>query len=341
MEGPGRGSGRVGVRAVRYDGQSVTVDRSGPEPAVVAGEVLLRPTLWAIDAADLAVVGGRTPFRGVLGRRCVGVVERAGDERGAAMVGRRFVVSPTVVDPSSDMARRGLAPHDPDRLVMGARGRDGVLSDLVAVPRTALHPVPEALSDEAAVFVLPVARAVHVSRLVRLEGKAYITVLGDTPDALLCAQVMARLNASVRVLGDDERMLGLCERWGLKSRPTADAGRRQDQDVVVDGICTPQSVALALALVRPRGTVILKPEAAPVPGGGATTLGGVDLTAAVLHEVEVVGARAMAMGEAVEMLASGAVDPSPLIGRRYGLDEAVAALRAAGEPGTCTVLIAA
>jgi len=329
------------VRAVRYDGQSVFVDGSAPDPVAGSGDALVRPTLNAIDAIDLSIVRGETPFAGVIGRRFVGLVEDASGPRGAGWVGRRVVASPAIVDPESEYARRGLGAHDPDRGMLGAHEHDGALADRVVVPITSLTVVPDELEDEQAVFAVPVARALHAARLVRVEGRAFITILGDTPDALLCAQVMTRLNASVRVLGTNHASLALCERWGVKHRPEHEAGRRHDQDVVVDGVCTPESVELACALCRPRGTVILKPEAPPVSGGAGSTLAGVDLSPALSNEIEIRPAVAHAMGEAVALLASGAIDAMPLIGRRFDLADAVGALRAASAEGAQTMLVAA
>lgn len=327
------------MRAVRYDGQSVVLDRDAPEPAAGAGEALVRVRLAAIDPIDLAVVAGEVPFRGVIGRKFVGEVVRVSGERGAELFGRRVVASPEIVDAASEMARRGLGSHDPDRRVIGARGRDGALGELVALPVTNLVPVPDSVTDEAAVFALPVARALHAARMVRLDGKAFVTVLGDSVDALVSAQVMTRLNASVRVLGTSEVALRLCERWGVRHRHADEAGRRHDQDVVIDCECTPGSVGLALAMVRPRGTVILKPDVAPVPGGGAPTLVGVDLSAALLHEVSLVAAHGGSVREAVAMLADHPIDTDSLLGRRFRLDDAVAALRAAGEADALAVLV--
>lgn len=327
------------MRAVRYDGQNVRLDTDSPEPTPGAGEAVVRVLLAAIDPIDLAVVAGDLPFRGVIGRKFVGEVVSVSGERGGELVGKRVVASPVVVDPTSEMARRGLGAHDPDRRLAGARGRDGALAERVCLPVTNLVPVPEGVTNEAAVFALPVARALHAARMVRLEGKAFITVLGDSVDALVSAQVMTRLNASVRVLGRREAPRRLCERWGVRHRDTDEAGRRHDQDVVIDCECRPDSVALALAMARPRGTVILKPDVAPVPGACVPALVGVNLSPALLHEIDIVSAHGGSVREGVALLASEPIDTDALLGRRHTLADAIGALRAAGDPDALTVLV--
>src|SRR5690606_6250511 len=80
---------------------------------------------------------------------------------------------------------------------------------------------------------------------------------------LLTAQALARLNKSVRLLGSRPERVALCERWGVKHRLIEEAGRRQDQEVVID--CTGASggasgggaLRLAMQLVRPRGVILL------------------------------------------------------------------------------------
>ena len=70
--------------------------------------------------------------------------------------------------------------------------------------------------------------------------------------------VMAKLNASVRLVGRYSEKLAVCEKWGIKHRHVDDVGRRSDQDIVVDCTGSPDGLDLALRLVRPRGTVVLK-----------------------------------------------------------------------------------
>ena len=78
------------------------------------------------------------------------------------------------------------------------------------------------------------------------------------------------------------------------------------------------------------------------PCHSATTVAAkltVDLAPVVIHEVRLVGARCGDMRRAVEVLASGAVDPRPLIEARYPLERADEAMAHAGRRGALKVLI--
>ena len=327
------------------------MEASAPEPELRPGEALIRPTRKGIDIEDLAAAGAGSMFQGVLGHEFVGVVERvagsgpAGSAGGGASVarrddskwvGKRVVGSPVVVCGSCDRCRSGLSAHCRARSVMGLRSRDGCFAERFALPVRNLHEVPRNVDDDTAVFALAVAGALHAAQVVRIEGRPYVTVLGDSVDGLLSAQVMARLNASVRLLGREPALFGLCERWGVKHRHVDEVGRRQDQDVVVD--CTGESAGLELAtqLLRPRGKVVVRAAA----GGDEGRLGAV-VAAVHENELEVHGARGENLGEALHMLGSGAVDVSCLVSARARLTDGPDALRIASKPGQVKVLLAA
>ncbi|MEL6328455.1 MAG: alcohol dehydrogenase catalytic domain-containing protein [Planctomycetota bacterium] len=340
------------VRAVVRSIRELRIE-TRPAPSPRDDQALVRPTLLAVDPADLALLQSDDDFDGVVGHRFVGVVETHPD---GEFVGRRVVADPAFVPSDSPLARRGLAHHAPERELLGLRGRDGVFAERVAIETSHLIPVPDAIDDDAAVFALPLAAAVHASRVVRLEGKSFVTVLGDNLSALLCAQVMTALNATVRLLGSDPARMAVAEKWGIRNRPVEEVGLRADQDVVIDCTGARESVALAMGLARPRGKVVLRTPATPLPRPideptrnagdflrsmtpGDPPLGGPDLTVAIRKELELVGARHASIADGVEALASGEIRLSGLITKRAKFEDAVSAFRAAGYPDQLQVVI--
>jgi len=253
------------------------------------------------------------------------------------LVGKRVVGSTSAVCGRCDLCRRGLSNHCRERTVLGVHGRDGCFADLFCLPIANLTVVPDQLDDDHAVFAEPLASALHASQQVRIEGRPYVTVLGDGAIALLCAQVMSRMNASVRVLGSSPSRMALCERWGVKHRPLEEAGRRADQDLVI--VCTQaaRGLALALELVRPRGTVLLKSGLSPGAGAGLDVP--VDLSPIVTNEIEIVGSRCGRISEAITVLQRGTVDVVSLITRRSKLDDGERAMRLAEEPEQLKVVM--
>jgi threonine dehydrogenase-like Zn-dependent dehydrogenase len=163
------------------------------------------------------------------------------------------------------------------------------------------------------------------------RGRKWVTVLGDGKLGLLVAQVLRNANCPVRVIGKHAEKLALCEKWQIRSRPLKDILPRHDQDVVVDCTGSAAGFELAMQMVRPRGTIVLKSTfAAGKP---------LNLAPLVIGEISVVGSRCGPFREAIKALAEKQVDVASLIFRRMRLDQGVEALDLAGRPGVLKVLL--
>ncbi|MEM1212593.1 MAG: alcohol dehydrogenase catalytic domain-containing protein [Planctomycetota bacterium] len=325
------------MRALRVTDGGLELDRGAAEPKAPAGEVVIRPTCMGVCSTDLELCRGYMDFSGTLGHEFVGVVESAKDVTDRVWVGKRVVGRINCVCGECDMCRRGLPEHCRNRTVLGIAGRDGCFADRFALPAANLLAVPDGVSDEQAVFAEPLAAAFQVLRQLVVEGRPYITVLGDGRLGLLCTQVMARLNATVRCVGKHPEKLALCERWGIKSRPLDEVGLRQDQDIVVDCTGSPSGLATAVQMVRPRGTIVLKTTVAGESGLAAATAE--TLAALVVNEITVLGSRCGPFEDALAALAADEIDVTSLISRRVRLDDGAKALKLADQPGVVKVLV--
>lgn len=334
------------VRALVFDGARARLERAAAAPADEPGgtvDLLLRPRRVAISSLDLDAARPGSGFRGVLGHSCVGVVERAIDAASATeagdglfaaarkLVGKAAVVSPVIPCGACDLCVRGLPAHCRNAEIVGLKGRDGCLAEALRVPAACCAPAPDGLDDDAAACAAGVAAAMHAAQQARADQRSLVTVLGDGRIGLVAAQALARVCPKVRVLGRHEHKTALCERWGVAHRAEQDAGRRADQDAVVECTGTPEGLALALAMVRPRGRVVLVSRLRETAG--------VDLRPAVDLEVEIVGSRGGSIPEALALLRQGAIDVLSLITRRFRLDDAEQALRAAADPGQIQVMV--
>jgi len=320
------------VLAVRRSNQDVFFDRSAPDPIRGPGQALIGVSHVLLARADAAVCRGEIDHEGVVGHQFVGVVEACDDEK---WVGKRVVGNINIADPSSPLARRGLGNHDPRREVLGLRGRDGCLAERVVLETRNLVEAPEGVGDEQAVFSWAVGCAVHAGQVVHIEGKPYVTVLGEGLAGLLCAQVMTGLNASVRLLGTRPRRLELCAKWGVRHRHLDEVGRRQDQDVVIDTTGDPRLLREALDMVRPLGTIVLCGAALPL-GGEPTPI---DLSPVAARELRLVGSRCGNISEGLAAIGSGRIDLSGLVTKRFRFEDAIAALRATQDADQIGVLV--
>ncbi len=328
------------MRALWFDGNQASVRDDLDPPALKPGEAMIRPTRMGVCSTDLEICRGYMGFRGALGHEFVGVVEAVSDKPHQHWVGKRVVGSINCACGKCDLCRAGLREHCRVRTVLGILNRGGCFAERFTLPVENLYEVPANVDDDHAVFTEPLAAAFQVLRQVKIEGRPYITVLGDGRLGLLCGQVLNRLNATVRVVGKHESKLRLCEKWKLPSRPLDEVGLRHDQDIVVDCTGSASGLRTALQMVRPRGTIVMKTTVAPpAVGKPLQDRDAVDLAPAVINEVTVIGSRCGPFSEALRALSAQEVDVVSLIHRRMKLADGMNALKQANNPGQLKILL--
>jgi threonine dehydrogenase-like Zn-dependent dehydrogenase len=213
---------------------------------------------------------------------------------------------------------------------MGIDGRDGCFADLVAVPERNLHEVPEVVSDEEAVFIEPLAAAYQVVKQVPIESRMSVAVVGSGRLGLLVAQVLAGVGCRLEVIGRNPKTLLFCEKRRIQSKSLDDLVGRNDRDVVVECTGSPDGLGVAMSLVRPRGTIVLKSTHA---GDGP------NLARAVVNEVTVVGSRCGPFPEAIQALARREIEVSSMVARAFRIDRGVEAFEASQQPQNIKVLL--
>jgi len=326
------------MQALVFDGTHLTLDPRRDTPTPPPGEVLIRPTRMGVCATDLELCKGYMGFKGVIGHEFVGVVEAAADAAGEKWVGKRVVGEINCPTEVCDLCKAGMKEHARKRTVLGILGRDGVFAERFTLPAANLHAVPDHVDDDRAVFVEPLAAAYQILRQMQIEasgGRPWVTVLGDGRLGLLCAQVLAAENATVRVIGKHEQKLRLCEKWGVKHRLLDDIGRRMDQDIVIDCTGSAGGLSVAMQMVRPRGTIVMKTTVA----GDQWAKLGLDLSPIVIHEITLLGSRCGPFPAAIDAVSADRIDVLSLISRRFKLPDAIDAIAAANKPGALKVLI--
>ena len=230
------------------------------------------------------------PF--VPGHEVVGVVE----EDGPGTDGLPAPGSRVVIEPVLGCRARGLEPLCPacaegrvggcERVAFGhlapglqigfCADTGGGWSAAGLVAHTSqLHTVPDALSDEDAVLVEPTACAVHAALGAGVQTGACVAVIGAGTLGLTTMAALRHLTQPGILLAGAKHphQRRLAEQVGadvvVPPDQLARAVRRQSRsletgrqltggaDVVVDCVGSPESLADALAMVRPRGRVVL------------------------------------------------------------------------------------
>lgn len=240
------------MRAIVFD-KKVEFYSDWPKPAPKAGEALIQVMLAGVCATDLELVKGYMGFKGVLGHEFCGIVTECEDK---GSINKRVAGEINIGCNRCNWCIAGARNHCPNRAVLGILNKDGVFAEYITLPLENLHILPDAISDEEAVFIEPLAAAFEIAEQVDVKGKD-VCVLGDGRLGLLCGQALALAGCSLTVIGRHPEKLAILERRGIKTRLDIE-GIKKTFDVVVD--CTGSDAGFndALSLVKPRGTIILK-----------------------------------------------------------------------------------
>ncbi len=314
-------------------------------PKVRPRWALVRVRLAGICNTDVGILGGYHNFRGTPGHEFVGEIAEVrgvSEREQARWIGRRVVGDINVTcsaygyKPACVFCRRGLKTHCARRTVLGIVAHNGAFAEYLALPLENLHAVPDAIRDEQAVFVEPLAAACEILDQINIEKFSDAAVLGDGKLAQLIARVLRTKLRDVVMYGKHEKKLALARLVGVKTKRvhgnTSDTKRIiRNYGLVVEATGSPSGLALAQQLTEPRGTLVLKSTfhgAAPV-----------ETWPMVVKEITVVGSRCGPFAKAIALLRSGKVDPTALITRTLPLAEADKAIQFAQKKGVMKVLL--
>jgi len=273
----------------------------------------------------------------VLGHEFAGEVVEIGSGVQTLRPGQRVVNASMISDGSCAACRAGRVTQCEGRSLFGYSGvyprLDGGQAELVRVPQAdrALRPLPDEVTDEAAVFladILPTGHAAVVRGGVA-EGDT-VVVVGCGPVglmAVLCARGSAgRLLA---VDGVPERR-ALAEKLGAESLEperaadaVAEATEGLGADVVIEAAGSPGGLDASLKLTRGRGVISVV---------GAHFEPDYPLDNALMFERELtlrfsIGDPTADAGLLLDRLAAGTLDPTPVVTHRLPLGEAAEAYR--------------
>ena len=300
-----------------------------PEP--LADEALIRVRVAGICATDLELIRGYMNFRGVLGHEFVGEV--AGPEA-HPLLGRRVVGEINCGCGDCLWCARGMERHCPERSVLGIFDRPGAFAEYTCLPSRNLHPVPDAVEDEAAVFCEPLAACFEVIEQFPDIVEREVLVIGDGRLGLLQTQVLHAKGASVSLLGRHPEKMALLAplevpTWSDPAQAVCSEGEKWP--VVVEATGAVEGFSLAVSKTKPRGVLVLKSTVASEAR--------LNLSSVVVDEITVLGSRCGPFAPAIQALEAGVIHTSAMIHDRFALRNAPEALENACEKGIIKVLL--
>jgi threonine dehydrogenase-like Zn-dependent dehydrogenase len=300
--------------------------REVPRPSK-PGEALIRVRLAGICGTDLELVRGYYPYTGIPGHEFVGEVIESPDQ---SWVGKRVVGEINATCGECEQCRNGRPTHCEKRTVLGITNRDGVHAEYTTLPLANLHLVPDLVSDEAAVFVEPLAAALEIQQQVHLQPTDRVLLIGAGRLGQLVAQTLALIGVDLRVVARHPLQKQLLTDRGIRLIREDEVQPRR-WDVVVEATGSPSGFELARQALRPRGKLILKSTYR-----GEMT---VNWSPIVVDEITIVGSRCGPFAPALRLLEKKEVDPTVLIAKRFPLACALEAYETAKQPGMLKVLL--
>ncbi|MEU6171863.1 zinc-dependent alcohol dehydrogenase family protein [Streptantibioticus parmotrematis] len=324
------------MRAVIIDKPGhVRVD-TAPDPTPGAGEIVVEVAACGVCGTDLHILDGEfppTPYPIVPGHEFAGTVVAVGGGVRDLAEGTRVAVDPSLYCGRCEYCRVGRGNLCGNWNATGDTV-NGAFAQYVAVPAANAYRIPEALDPRQAAMIEPLSCAVHgVHQLGSVLGRK-VLVVGAGTMGLLIGQLLRHAGAGeVAVVDRSAARLRLAEAMGFSRTATDVAELGARFDVAVDATGVPAAIEGAFDALRRGGTLLVF--------GVADAAARISLSPFRIYndEIKVVGSMAVlnSYGDAVELIASGAIDTTALLGSQFpleGFSDAVEAVRKGTGPGT-------
>lgn len=319
------------MKAIVFD-ENLKLDKNYEKPVPQKGEALIKVSLAGICNTDFEITKGYMGYKGILGHEFVGVVEEINDED-KSLLGKRVVaeISYGCHKPDCEWCNQGLVRHCPDRHTIGIWRKDGCFAEYITLPLEILFEVPENVSNEQVVFVEPLAAACEILEQLHIQPIQKVLVQGEGKLGLTTALTLNAFNYDVTLVGKHQNKLDIAKAQGVKTILLDDLDVKPEWEVVVEATGSISGFETAMALTKPRGTLVLKSTVA-----GSKEF---NLAPIVINEITVLGSRCGQFKPALRLLENNRIDFKSFISGIYSVDDAIEAFEKNKEKDTLKVLI--
>jgi threonine dehydrogenase-like Zn-dependent dehydrogenase len=327
------------MKALVFDG-SLRFVRDAALPTR-ADEALVQVICAGICNTDLEIAKGYAGFNGILGHEFVGRVIESPD---SLQVGQRVVGEINAGCGLCRLCLAGDSRHCVLRTTLGIKARDGAFAEFLSLPARNLITIPDSLSNNAAVFVEPLAAALNILEQVKIDPSTRVAVIGDGKLAQLTIIAVAQTGCDLTVIGKHEKKLALAKQAARLCLRVEDASAQSaierwirnsklegEFDVVIEASGSKTGLPMALKLARPQGVVALK-STYHEPAA-------LDLSSVVVNEITILGSRCGRFRPAIDLLSAGAININPLITSEFPFEDCLLAFQKAAEPESLKVVL--
>ncbi|MGA2528313.1 MAG: alcohol dehydrogenase catalytic domain-containing protein [Acidimicrobiales bacterium] len=320
------------MRALVVDGPRSAWVKNIATPVPDQGQLLVEVERVGICGTDVELYNGEMAYFGQglthfplrLGHEWTGRVSTVGPDTDPAWVGKRVTGDTMLGCGTCRSCLAGRHHVCPTRSEVGITdGWPGALAELMLVSARFALAIPDSVSVTAAAMVEPGGNSLRAVDACCLSSGDRLLVLGSGTIGLLAAQIALARGLDVHVAGRRASSLELARQLGVRhthqiSEVARGSGRHFD--AVIDASSIEAIPSLAVELVESAGRVVFI--------GLSSTPSLVDTRLLALRDVTAVGVLSASPGliGAIELFASGAVNPEPLVSEVIGLDEVASRL---------------
>jgi threonine dehydrogenase-like Zn-dependent dehydrogenase len=320
------------VRAFVVEGPRRAGVRDVSAPVPQAGQLLVEVDRVGICGTDVELYRGELAYFGLglthfplrLGHEWTGRVVAVGPGTETSWTGKRVTGDTMLGCGACRFCLTGKQYVCPNRNEVGVTdGWPGALAEQMLIWARFAYVIPESVSITAAAMVEPGGNSLRAVDATGLAPSGRLLVLGSGTIGLLAAQIAIARGVEVHVAGERASSLQLARDLGARHTHQVSelkAGPPQLFDAVIDASSAHTMPALALSLVNPGGRVVY------IGISSAPSL--IDSRALVMGDITAVGilSASPSLAGTIELFASGAVNPEPLVSEVIGLDEVVSRL---------------
>lgn len=279
------------MKALFYDGD-INYIEDYPRPEIKKGESLIQVLVAAICNTDKEILKGYRPdFKGVLGHEFVGRVIESDNKE---LLNRRVVAEINESCGDCLYCNSGRASHCESRKVLGIFDKDGCFAEYIVVKNEYIHPIPDELDTEMAIFTEPLAAALRINEECHIKPSSKVAIIGDGRLAYMIAQTVYLTGADLTVIGRHDDKLEIFKDFAKVTK-----NPNESYEIVIDASGSPSGIILAKDLVQKMGTIVLKTTYA-----GEVSLNMSDI---VVDEITIKGSRCGPFEPAIKLLSKGLI----------------------------------
>lgn len=335
---------KVGLYTSQREISLREVERQPPRPGYVVLQ-MLRSGICGSDLHEYRKVWD-APQPYATGHEICGTVVEVGEGVTRVQPGDRVVVECFSHCGECVYCRTGQYNHCLERAWFSKEAHGG-FAEYVTAHQSSVFALPDSLSDEQGALVEPLAVAHRALMLAGFNGQDRIAIIGGGTIGQLCLGVAVALGARETLITvkypqqiELAQQLGATHVVDINTTDTDEAVREWTgglgADVVIETAGGGRNFDTALRVVREQGRVVLLAV--------YTEPQQVDLMRVVGSEATIIGSNCYAYSgprtdfdAAIELIASGRVDPTLLVTHRFSMDDITEAFAISDDKGSGVV----